>query len=80
MPVQNANSINIGGGYALTVDVPVNTYGDHVWLGFQGSHMPLDITGTDVTLQMLMAGMNVSLVRETRSLTQYITTLPLCRW
>jgi hypothetical protein len=72
MPVQNANSINIGGGYALTVDVPVNTYGDHVWLGFQGSHMPLDITGTDVTLQMLMVGMNVSMVRETRSLTPYI--------
>lgn len=72
MPVQNANSINIGGGYALTFDVPVNTYGDHVWLGFQGSHVPLDITGTDVTLQMLMAGMSVSLVREHATLTPYV--------
>ncbi len=72
MPVSGANSIKVGGGYALSIEIPINTIGDHVWLGFQGSHMPLENDGTDVTLQMLMAGMNVSLVREHATLTPYV--------
>lgn len=56
----------------MSVDIPLNNYEDHVWLGFQGSHMPLESTDSDLTLQMLAAGVNVSLVREHAAFMPYV--------
>lgn len=70
-PIKNSNAIEIGGGYALSIDLPINAYGDHVWLGFQGNHMPLTQTNSDVTVQMLALGVNIALLRTEQPVMPY---------